>query len=133
MEFKLRYGDFSTEIRQKTVCKKLKNMQKAGLPIGSPAWLLQRYDIFRRKANCVKIKLSSPNNRDNQHSPGYTLIPSGTIKYRQEHHKHQSAPANAILLTGFLYPETAQEHPILSPVHFTLYTKNKSSDIPLIH
>jgi len=29
-------------------------MKKRDFPQGGPAWLLQRYDIFLRKANCVK-------------------------------------------------------------------------------
>ena len=54
-EFKLQYLDFEAENIMFQLQSCLKNTQKAGLQCESPALLLQIYDIFRRKANSVKI------------------------------------------------------------------------------
>ncbi len=54
LEFEFEYGEFLEKTSRFSPSFRLENTEKAGLPHGSPAWLLQRYDIFRRKANSVK-------------------------------------------------------------------------------
>ncbi len=79
LEFKLQYFEFSIKIQLNYTCNPLKNTEKAGLPMESPAPLLQRYYIFRRKANSVKIRRqlsvrkrqSSPASAYNQAQKGF--------------------------------------------------------------
>ncbi|WP_223301245.1 hypothetical protein, partial [Prevotella sp. MGM2] len=48
-------GNFQKKQGGKQLEYSLKTLKKRDFPMESPAPLLQRYNIFRPKANCVKI------------------------------------------------------------------------------